>query len=202
MPDDPSTHEDETNTTRIMHDMFHKLRSYSQSRKVSEADILRQRARQYAELPPDTAPASDTLTVITFELGTEHYGLDVRYVSSVRPLASYTRVPNTPPHFMGVVNVRGAVVTLLDLSTFFGLHTPTQLREIVVVELDDTTLALPVRRVRDVLIVPRQEITKLDDAPHALGAYVSPSARIIVLDADEIFRDKRLNHEAGKPHDQ
>ncbi len=162
---------------------------------VSDADILQRRAQQYASVPPadDQAEDADTLTLLTFALNGEHYGIEAVYVQSVRPLPPVTRVPNAPPFYVGVINVRGVVVTLLDLSVFFGLGRATDTDELAVVEASGLTLGLPVRRITDVISVPRPAIHSLDDARYALGAYTHNDRRLIVLDIQDLFTDSRLH---------
>lgn len=185
MPED----ERDINTTGVLDNLFETLRHYSQTRKVSDEELLRQRARQYAEADIDTDKITgDTLTVITFTLGSEHYGLSVDYVRSVRPLPPVTRVPNAPPFFIGVVNVRGAVVTLFDLGVFFGLGRTTDAAELIVIEFREMTFGLPVKRVLDVMAIPQRRIAPLDDMRYAAGTI----DRIMILEADEIFNDDRI----------
>ncbi len=161
---------------------------------VSDAEILQRRARQYASVPAadDRAVDADTLTLLTFTLNGEHYGIEAAYVQSVRPLPPVTRVPNAPPFYVGVVNVRGVVVTLLDLAVFFGLGRATDTDELAVVDASGLTLGLPVERVTDVVSVPRPAIHSLDDARYALGAYTHDDRRLIVLDIQDLFTDSRL----------
>ncbi|MEL6151751.1 MAG: chemotaxis protein CheW [Chloroflexota bacterium] len=191
MPDEPE--HDDLSTTGVMSNLFDTLRRYSNTPKNTEADLLRQRAGQYASVPEQSSQATtETLTVITFRLGDETYGLDVTTVRGVRPLQQITRVPNAPAFFRGVINVRGAVVTVLDLRVLFGMGQTDRAEEVVVTEFHEMTLAIPVQIVRDVLTIPREEITGLEDVRYALGAYVTDSERIIVIHADELFGDKRL----------
>lgn len=181
---------DEHDTPGVLANLFETLRNYSQARKISDEELLRQRARQYAETDKDTRrhAVGETLTMITFTLNGEHYGLDVTRVQSVRPLPKVTRVPNAPPFFTGVANVRGAVVTLLDLSAFFGMGHAENVAELIIIEAGDLTLGLPVTRVMDVTTIPLKQVTGLDDMRYAIGMY----GRVVVLEADEIFNDERI----------
>ncbi|MEM6284510.1 MAG: chemotaxis protein CheW [Chloroflexota bacterium] len=191
MPDEPE--HDDLSTTGVMSNLFDTLRRYSTTPRTTETELLRRRAGQYASIPrQQSQTATDTLTVITFRLGEETYGLNVDTVRGVRPLPQITRVPNAPAFFRGVINVRGAVVTLLDLRMLFGMGQTINADEIIVTEAHDITLAIPVQRVQDVLTIPRNDITGLEDVRYALGAYVTERERIIVIHADELFGDKRL----------
>lgn len=184
---------DELNTTRVLDQMFETLRAYSETRKTTDEEIFRQRARQYADPGKTTdAPAEDAVRVLVFDVEDETYGLDVGCVQSVRPLPSITRVPNAPAFYRGLVNVRGAVVTVLDLRAFFGLTPAQRASELVVVQFGALTLGVLARAVHDVTPIPRTQINSLEVVRYTLGVYVTPRGRVMVLDDDEIRNDERL----------
>ncbi len=86
------------------------------------AQILRQRARTAAQVP---VKASDvpTLSVLTFGLAGETYALETKHVRQVFRLHRLTPLPGTPPHVAGVTNLRGNVLAVLDLRSFFDIPT-------------------------------------------------------------------------------
>jgi purine-binding chemotaxis protein CheW len=79
------------------------------------------------------------LQYLTFVVAQEEYAIDVRRVREVVGLVPITRVPSTPSHVRGVVNLRGSVVPVVDLSVRFGQgkFTPRRGTRVVVVELGD-----------------------------------------------------------------
>jgi len=84
------------------------------------AQILRDRAQVLAR-PPEQAAAADTLfELLEFRLAQERYAVETRYVREVYPLKDLTPLPCTPPFVLGVVNVRGHILPVLDLKKFFG----------------------------------------------------------------------------------
>jgi purine-binding chemotaxis protein CheW len=125
----------------------------------------------------------------------------VGVVRSVRPLPAITRVPNVPSFFMGVANVRGVVLTLLDLRRFFDLPPADKLAELIVVTHGDLTLGLPVGRVLEVQTIPKDAINGLEEVRYTLGAYVLGRERLVILDADDILTDSRLIHTNEANHD-
>ena len=66
---------------------------------------------------------------LTFHLANEEYGVDILRVQEIRGWENVTRVPNSPEHVKGVLNLRGAIVPIIDLRTRFNLpqadYTPT-----------------------------------------------------------------------------
>lgn len=61
------------------------------------------------------------LEVLEFRLAGEHYAVENNWVREVYPLRDYTPLPGTPPFVLGIIHVRGQVVSVLDLKKFFDL---------------------------------------------------------------------------------
>src|SRR5262245_32576339 len=64
-----------------------------------------------------------TRQVLTFALGAEVYGVDILRVKEIRGWSPVTRIPQSPPHVLGVLNLRGAIVPIIDLRVRFALET-------------------------------------------------------------------------------
>ncbi len=66
---------------------------------------------------------------LTFFLGHEEYGLDILQVQEIKGWGEVTKIPNTPHYMLGIINLRGAIVPIIDLRIRFGLdlveYTPT-----------------------------------------------------------------------------
>ena len=58
---------------------------------------------------------------LTFTLGQEEYGVDILRVQEIRGLHQVTRVPNAPAHMLGVLNLRGTIVPIIDMRMRFHL---------------------------------------------------------------------------------
>ena len=91
---------------------------------MNEAEIsalLQRRAEQLAKAPAATDP-SDEVELLACRLGDERYAVETRHLRAVQWATTITPVPCTPPFVVGIVSVRGEIVTLLDLSTMIGLR--------------------------------------------------------------------------------
>jgi purine-binding chemotaxis protein CheW len=62
----------------------------------------------------------DLSQVLTFRLGEEFYGLDILNVQEIRGCSQVTRIPQSPGHVLGVLNLRGSVVPIIDMRLLFG----------------------------------------------------------------------------------
>lgn len=154
---------------------------------------LRQRARQYAAplVQPET-DAEDALNLMVFELGGEVYGIDVQTVRGVRAIGHITRVPGVPSFYRGVVNIRGQVITVLDIRLLLGIDVSDEAlapEEIVIIRANGLELGLLAHDVRGIEVVPQEKVEPMDNMPYAMGVTAN---RIVLLDIELLAKDERL----------
>ena len=96
---------------------------------------------------------TDGSQFLTFQLGDELYGVDILRVQEIKGYTAVTKIPNTPTHIKGVLNLRGTIVPIVELRTTFGMPTIdyTMFTVIVVVVVRDRIMGLVVDSVSDVL---------------------------------------------------
>src|SRR6202047_2549523 len=87
----------------------------------------------------DKSAAGTSEQYLTFMLAGEEYGVDILRVQEIKGWDKVTRIPHAPEHVLGVINLRGAVVPILDLRRRFGLSASDQLRAPVIIVLNTTT---------------------------------------------------------------
>ena len=95
-----------------------------QSEKLAEIlEILETRKAQPEEKEEATPTAKEYRVrhVLVFRLGEERYGLDLCYLKKVMWAVGITPVPDVPPHILGIVPVRGEIVSVVDLKELLGL---------------------------------------------------------------------------------
>ena len=103
---------------------------------------------------------------LTFRLGTESYGVDALRVQEIIRMSEITRVPNTPEFVRGVINLRGRITPVVELSGKLGLewNEPTERTCIVVVQTpdmdDDVGIGLIVDEVSDVHDLKAEQIER------------------------------------------
>ena len=84
--------------------------------------------------PVTPASAEAALELISFEIGGQEYCIDIRDVREIRGWTPATPMPQTPDYILGVINLRGAVMPVLDLRSRLGLgRTETSSRHVIVV---------------------------------------------------------------------
>ncbi|HMX16617.1 MAG TPA: chemotaxis protein CheW [Rhodocyclaceae bacterium] len=121
-----------------------------------------------------SGPVAEPLQYLTFSLGGEMYAVGILNVKEIIEYGTLTEIPMMPPFIRGVINLRGAVVPVIDLSARFGAA-PTQVGRrtcIVIIELADGEsrhdMGVIVDSVSEVLEIPPSEI----EPPPAFGARI------------------------------
>lgn len=82
---------------------------------------LRERAQELAREPAGRNEAGAGIEVVEFVLAHERYAVESSYVREVYPLRDITPLPGTPPFVAGIVNVRGRILSVIDIRKFFDL---------------------------------------------------------------------------------
>jgi purine-binding chemotaxis protein CheW len=166
----------------------------------NEADatqILRARAKALAR-PPEHAPAAETLLeLLEFRLAQERYAVETRYVREVYPLKDLTPLPCTPPFLLGIVNVRGRILPVLDLKKFFDLPEEglTDLHRIILVRGHDLELGLLADVAVGVRSIAVESLQPLLPTLTGIGAdYLKgvTAEGLVVLDLARILADPRI----------
>jgi purine-binding chemotaxis protein CheW len=103
-----------------------------------------------------TAKSEALLQLVSFTVGNEEFGVDILKVQEINRMLDVTRIPNSPAHVVGVINLRGKVIPVVDLRQRFGMQQKVQDKStrIVVVELSGRVIGFVVDAVNEVLRIP------------------------------------------------
>ncbi len=156
------------------------------------------------ELNQQIGLTTDGSQFLTFQLGEELYGVDILRVQEIKGYTAVTKIPNTPSHIKGVLNLRGTIVPIVELRTKFGMPTIdyTMFTVIVVVVVKEKIMGLVVDAVSDVLNIDKKDI----QPPPQFGATVdisflngigkSGDKLIALLDMDRLLSDGDMQQAA------
>jgi purine-binding chemotaxis protein CheW len=158
--------------------------------------VLRQRARELA-LPLRSAALGTPLEVIEFRLASESYAIESAWVAEVFPLTGLTRLPGTPPFVLGIVNMRGEIVSVVDLRKFFDLPAQglTDLNRVIVLQSREMVFGILADRVEGVRTVDAERLQSgLPTLTDRRRDYLRGIAdgRLVVLDAAALLADPRM----------
>lgn len=159
--------------------------------------ILHDRARALARevMPAETADAS--IEVLEFILAHERYAVASEYVREVYPLEELTQLPCTPAFVLGIINLRGEILSVIDIKKFFDLPEKgiTDLNKVIVLESNDMLFGIladvicGVRRIPRTGIQPSLPTLTGIRADYLLGV---TEERVVVLDAEKLLHDEKL----------
>ena len=142
---------------------------------------------------------------LTFALGKEEYGLEILKVREIIGYMEITAVPRTPGHVKGVINLRGQVISVIDLRLKFGMEPADRTEEtcIIVVEIRQSgrklNTGIVVDKVKEVLDI---NADKIEDAPSfdqsvdcnfILGMGKIGESVKILLDIDRVLAGDELS---------
>ncbi|MCB9837964.1 MAG: chemotaxis protein CheW [Phycisphaeraceae bacterium] len=138
---------------------------------------------------------TDQLQLVTFEVASEEFAVDILLVHEINRMMSLTRVPQSPPEVEGVINLRGKIIPVVDLRRRFGFE-PTERDDqsrIIVVEVKDRVIGFIVDRVHEVLRInsnivdPPPSMISTIDSDFIKGVGKLEDRLIILLEIGRLF---------------
>lgn len=141
---------------------------------------------------------------VTFGLEGETYGVNVMHVREVLRLVDVTPVPSAPAYILGIINLRGNVVTVIDARSRFGLppREPTEASRILVLEADSEVVGFLVDNISEVSDIKPDQIevaphlSKEQASNYILGIANSENNLVILVDLARIANEDRKAHAA------
>jgi purine-binding chemotaxis protein CheW len=165
-------------------------------------EVLRARAKVLAQRPEQAASGAGWLPVVEFRLAYENYAVEARYVREICPLKDLRPLPGTPPFVLGLINVRGQILSVVDIKKFFDLPEKglTDLNKVLILkssQMEIGILADAVLSLRSIapgdLEAPVPTLTGIR-ASFAKGVTRGP---MVLLDVEKILSDPRVLVDEG-----
>jgi purine-binding chemotaxis protein CheW len=159
--------------------------------------VLDERARRLAHQAPAALRPGETFILVSFSISNERYAIEARFVREIVRLVDLTPVPGTHDFLMGLTNLRGEILAVIDLRTFFGLaaRSMTDLCRVVVLGEDRNELGVLADQAHAIAEVPANQVLEPPHSAPRIGrAYVRGVTRdaLIVLDGAALLGDPRL----------
>jgi purine-binding chemotaxis protein CheW len=153
-------------------------------------------------LPADERPQAQACSLVVFDMGQQSYALPIEPVEQIVEMVTITPIPQENHLVEGVINVRGAMVPVVNLGSALGLG-PTRLElhtPIVLVQSRGRSVGLIVDQVRDVLNLPVERVLKaeavlpddLNGAPLIAGVVRAAYGIVLMLDVEYLFASENV----------
>jgi purine-binding chemotaxis protein CheW len=136
------------------------------------------------------------LQSVVFRLGEEEYGIDIGKVQEIIRLPEITKLPNTADYVLGIINLRGRIIPIIDLKRKFLQETSHRKEEtrVIVLETGSQKVGIIVDEVSEVVKIPLDLVVAADsigtsiEAEYLLGVAKFNERLLILPDTDKIFR--------------
>lgn len=133
----------------------------------------------------------DILEVLDFELSNRDFAIDVDFVEMVIERPDITYVPKAPYFIKGVMNLRGRIVPVIDLSNFLNIENTGDQSKVLVLKVKDIEVGFLVNNVKEVIRIKKDFIDKplnSEDVNKKIKGIIKYNNRLIVyLDAEKII---------------
>ncbi|HAT1658437.1 TPA: chemotaxis protein CheW [Legionella pneumophila] len=161
------------------------------------AQILKRRAQILAEEPQFLEEATETIPVMQFELGDEIYAIELSYIDEVCPIKEITPLPGTPAYVVGIMNVHGKIMSVLDIKTFFEIPKKelTNLSQVIILRSDLMEFGILADRLIGLRVIA---VNSIQPAPPSFTGvrkeYLKgvTTEQMVILDANRILTDPTI----------
>lgn len=159
--------------------------------------ILRKRARKLARQEEQVQGAGAGLDVLEFLLSFETYAIEMRWVAETYPLKDLTPLPCTPPFVAGIINVRGRIISVIDIRKFFDLPEKglTDLNKVIIVHNGEMEFGILADEILGTRTIPLTEVQPpLATLTGIREEYLTgvTRKRTAILDGAKLLSDKKL----------
>ncbi|WGK68145.1 chemotaxis protein CheW [Candidatus Haliotispira prima] len=151
--------------------------------------------------------AGEQVQLVTFQLGSEYYGIDTQYVKEIHGVEAVRAMPNTPNYIEGILNLRREVIPIISLHKRFGIM-PAQLSEeecllsgFIILKISQVLVGIVIDKVDRVIrynkseVQPPPQIISGISGEYVHGVVHEDQHYLILLDIISLFgKDEFMKH--------
>jgi purine-binding chemotaxis protein CheW len=138
---------------------------------------------------------------LTFVVGSESYGIEIRHVTEIIGIHPITQVPEMPEYIMGIINLRGKIIPVMDVRLRFK----KEYREYndrtctIVVDIKDISIGLIVDSVSEVVSIPETDIVSPPEINKGGNKYIKGIGKIgsevkLLIDCEKLLNDDVIDN--------
>lgn len=164
---------------------------------AEKRSLLKKRAEVLALREQDETVQQECMEIIVFRLAYETYGIETAFVREVYPLKDITALPGTPSYVLGIINVRGQIVSVIDLKKFFNLPERGlgELNKVIILCNERMEFGILADVVEGTQSVASKDILAVPPTVTGIGEkYLKGVTKehIVLLDAESILNDENI----------
>lgn len=130
------------------------------------------------------------MQVIVFNLGKEKFALETKFIHGIEKMQDFTKVPLSPDYITGLINLRGNIITILDLKIYLSIAYVQKEENIIVVEIDEEKIGLIVDSVHEVTEIEDEMVEDLKDSNEHIKGIIKFEEYIATLLNGELLLKK------------
>ncbi|WP_069998513.1 chemotaxis protein CheW [Cellulosilyticum sp. I15G10I2] len=117
---------------------------------------------------------------LTFTLGSESYGIEIRYVTEIIGIQPITEIPELPSYIRGIINLRGKIIPVMDVRLRFKKEFKKYNDRtcVIVIDIKDISIGLIVDSVSEVLTIPESDIVSPPDVSREGNKYIKGIGKV------------------------
>ncbi|MCY6353953.1 chemotaxis protein CheW [Clostridium sp. ZS2-4] len=131
------------------------------------------------------------MQVVVFRLGDEQFAVETSKVQGINDIMEITRVPKAPDYIKGLINLRGNVISLLDINLLLNINKKESIEQnnIIILNMEDEHVGITVDDVDEVLEIEEELVEKVDDQRKLyIKGVINFKDRVVTLiDIDKLF---------------
>lgn len=165
--------------------------------REEQGAILNSRALALAQEPKETEAEGERIEIVQFSLAYERYAVEAAYIGEVYPMREFTPLPCTPTFVLGVINVRGKILSVIDLRRFFELPTQglSDCNKVIILRDQVMEFGILADAILGACLIPVATLHgSLPTLTDRRGEYLLgvTAERLVVLDGGAILADRRI----------
>lgn len=133
------------------------------------------------------------MQIVIFKLGEEEFAIETLKVKNISSNMFVTKVPKADSHIKGLINLRGSIISLIDINLLLGMQsTECENGNIIIIDIDNEEIAISVDRVREVLEIDEKLIQRIDSTEsydYVKGIINLDENIITLIDLNKLLRN-------------
>lgn len=142
---------------------------------------------------------TNSIQIVCFKIGSEEYGIDILQVQEILKIPKVTKLPKSSRHILGVIDLRGRVIPIIDLGKKFGIIADlSNSSRAVVVDIEGKQVGLAIDSVSHVIkvdsgeIEPPPPVVKGISGKYIIGIAKLKTGFVVILDINQIFSSEEI----------
>lgn len=131
------------------------------------------------------------MQIVIFTLGNEKFALETQLIDGIEKVLNITRVPNAPSYIRGLANLRGNIITIIDLKKYLNMENIMNEENVIILQSDDERIGLMVDSVHEVTEITDDMLEKTNDVPDYIKGIVNFKEYIVTLLEGETLLTRR-----------